>query len=89
MPTPLPAPIRRLFDECESGFTVARKVKLTLLLGLYLVSPIDLLPEFIPFFGLIDDGIALVLLLRVWVSPTLGAASSAASSVLASREASK
>src|SRR5262245_8382917 len=36
---------------------------LALALG-YVVSPIDLVPDFIPFIGVIDDGVVLALVLR-------------------------
>ena len=71
MTMPLPAPIRRLFDQCEIGFTLGRKLKLTGLLMFYLVFPIDLIPELIPVLGLMDDFVALMLLIRVWCSPIL------------------
>ncbi len=71
MTMPLPAPVRRLFDQCEIGFTLGRKLKLTGLLMFYLVFPIDLIPEFIPVLGLMDDFVALMLLIRVWCSPIL------------------
>ena len=40
-----------------------RKVALALLLA-YLVSPIDLVPDFIPVAGQLDDALAVVLVLR-------------------------
>jgi uncharacterized membrane protein YkvA (DUF1232 family) len=71
VPIPIPAPVRRLFEQCEIGFTLGRKLKLTGLLMLYLIFPIDLIPEFIPVLGLMDDLVALALLIRVWCSPVL------------------
>ncbi|MGI8792669.1 MAG: YkvA family protein [Acidimicrobiales bacterium] len=44
---------------------VPRRVKVVLILaGLYLVSPIDLLPEFLPVIGALDDLVVVVLALR-------------------------
>lgn len=44
---------------------VPRKAKIALLIAvLWVISPIDLLPEFLPVIGPLDDVIAVVLLLR-------------------------
>jgi uncharacterized membrane protein YkvA (DUF1232 family) len=37
-------------------------------LGLYLLSPIDLVPDFIPVIGYLDDAIVVVLVLRLTLS---------------------
>lgn len=37
------------------------------LLGLYLLSPIDLVPDFIPVVGYLDDAIVVVLVLRLTI----------------------
>jgi uncharacterized membrane protein YkvA (DUF1232 family) len=45
--------------------TVPRRAKLALLAAvLWVLSPIDLLPEFLPVIGPLDDVVAVVLLLR-------------------------
>lgn len=85
MSLPLPAPIRRLFDECEIGLTLGRKVRLTLLIALYVISPLDLAPDVVPICGQADDLVAVILLVRVLCSPTLSVASTAASTFLESR----
>lgn len=44
---------------------VSRRAKVALLVAvLWVVSPIDLLPEFLPVIGPLDDVVAVVLLLR-------------------------
>ena len=44
---------------------VPRRAKVALLIAvLWVVSPIDLLPEFLPFIGPLDDVVAVILLLR-------------------------
>jgi uncharacterized membrane protein YkvA (DUF1232 family) len=44
---------------------VPRRAKVALLIGvLWVLSPIDLLPEFLPVIGPLDDVVAVVLLLR-------------------------
>ena len=40
--------------------------------ALYLVSPVDLLPDFIPFIGVIDDSIVATLLLTELSSLAIG-----------------
>ena len=65
-------PVSSILKQGNTGFTVGKKVALTLGLGLYLLSPLDLVPEFLfPPIGLLDDGVALYMLFRVWTSPTL------------------
>lgn len=45
--------------------TVPRRAKVALLVAvIWVVSPIDLLPEFLPVIGPLDDVVAVVLLLR-------------------------
>lgn len=52
---------RRLRGSTE----VPRRAKLALLVAvLWVVSPVDLLPEFLPVIGPLDDVVAVVLLLR-------------------------
>ena len=52
----------------------------TALVALYLVSPIDLIPDFIPFFGMMDDVILVPLAIR-WLlkrlPPEIAAAAAA------------
>ena len=44
---------------------VPRRAKIALLIGIvWVLSPIDLLPEFLPVIGPLDDVVAVVLLLR-------------------------
>lgn len=48
--------------------TTPRSVKIILLLGLlYCLSPLDLIPEWVPVLGLMDD-LALAALLIAWAS---------------------
>jgi uncharacterized membrane protein YkvA (DUF1232 family) len=54
-----------LFRGLARDARVSRRSKLLLLFGLaWLVSPIDLIPEFIPVAGPLDDAIVAVLILR-------------------------
>lgn len=68
---PLPKPVRRLIDRCETGFTIGKKLKLTLISLVYLISPLDLIPDLLIPFGIADDGILLLLLVKIWCSPTI------------------
>jgi uncharacterized membrane protein YkvA (DUF1232 family) len=45
---------------------IAKRLLLTLASGAYLASPIDLIPDFIPLFGLADDTAFLLLALYSW-----------------------
>ena len=61
--------VRRLLGDPR----VPRRARLVLgALLLYLVSPIDLVPDFIPVAGQLDDAILLALVLR-WLLRTAGA----------------
>ncbi len=42
------------------------RVELVLLLG-YLISPIDLIPDFIPVIGFLDDAVVVAIMLRIVV----------------------
>jgi uncharacterized membrane protein YkvA (DUF1232 family) len=54
-----------LFRELIRDRRVPRSTKLLLVLGMtWLASPIDLIPEFIPVLGPLDDAIVAALLLR-------------------------
>src|SRR4051812_42824115 len=53
--------VRRLASDRR----VARRVRLALAgLVVYLACPLDLVPDFIPVIGLLDDALVLVLVLR-------------------------
>lgn len=65
-------PVSAILKRCETGFTAGEKLGLTALAFLYLISPLDLVPDIFPVLGQCDDLLALWLLVRVWMSPTLG-----------------
>ena len=58
----------RLFKRVATDRAVPRmvRVELVLLLG-YLVSPIDLIPDFIPVIGFLDDALVVAIMLRIVV----------------------
>jgi uncharacterized membrane protein YkvA (DUF1232 family) len=57
-----------LFHRLIRSRSVPRRARLILLLGfLYAVSPITLIPDFVPVIGKVDNALALVLALR-WSS---------------------
>ena len=64
-------PVRHILDRCHTGFTVGQKCRLSLFAGLYLVMPLDLIPDPLIGFGQLDDIGVLVLLVKVLLSPTL------------------
>lgn len=54
-----------LFKDLAKDPSVARSAKIWLVLGgLWIASPIDLLPEFLPVVGPLDDAIVAALVLR-------------------------
>jgi uncharacterized membrane protein YkvA (DUF1232 family) len=58
----------RLFKRVATDRAVPRmvRVELVLLLG-YLISPIDLIPDFIPVIGFLDDALVVAIMLRIVV----------------------
>lgn len=68
----LPADLLRLARSLNADPTTPRSVKLAMaLLAAYLVSPIDLVPDFLPVVGSLDDVIVAGLVLR-WVARRIG-----------------
>ena len=62
-----------LFARLVRDRCVPRRQRIALvLLGAYLASPIDLIPDFIPVAGYLDDAILVVLMLR-WLRRTADA----------------
>lgn len=60
--------VLRLFRELLGDARVPRSAKLALLVGVaWIASPIDLIPEFLPVIGAIDDAIVAGLVLRYLV----------------------
>ncbi|MBX0301391.1 DUF1232 domain-containing protein [Cryobacterium sp. 1639] len=58
--------VLRLAGRLAADRTVTWWVRaLVALLGLYLLSPIDLVPDFIPVIGYLDDAIIVVLVIRL------------------------
>ncbi|MBI1354617.1 MAG: DUF1232 domain-containing protein [Acidobacteria bacterium] len=45
---------------------VTKRILLTLASGVYLASPVDLIPDIIPALGLADDTVFLLLMLYAW-----------------------
>lgn len=61
----------RLFKRVATDGAVPRMVRVELLLLLgYLVSPIDLIPDFIPIIGFLDDAVVVAIMLRIVVRTT-------------------
>ena len=60
--------VLRLFRELLGDARVPRSAKLALLLGVaWIASPIDLIPEFLPGVGALDDAVVAGLVLRYLV----------------------
>ena len=58
----------RLFKRVATDREVPRMVRVELMLLLaYLVSPIDLIPDFIPVIGFLDDALVVAIMLRIVV----------------------
>ena len=64
-------PAKRLLDGCRYGYRLSQKLGYTALGLLYIVSPIDVIPDLIVLFGQCDDFFVIYLLIRIWMSPTL------------------
>lgn len=64
-------PTKDILESCKTGFTAGKKVRITLCILAYLLSPIDLIPEPLLPFGVMDDLFAIFLMLRVLLAPTL------------------
>ena len=63
-----------LIGRLASDSSTPRSAKLALVgLGLWIASPIDLIPDFIPVAGLLDD-VVVVMLVLGWVGRRLGRA---------------
>jgi hypothetical protein len=78
-------PVKSILERCKTGFTIGQKLLCTAGALLYLVSPIDVIPDVLIPVGLGDDLFLLYLLCRVWASPTLsgkGQAPASAESLL-------
>lgn len=64
----------RLFKAVATHSQTSRRARIVLFLCLgYLASPIDLVPDFLPIIGHVDDAIVVVLALR-WVARSAGRA---------------
>jgi uncharacterized membrane protein YkvA (DUF1232 family) len=59
----------RLFRDLAKDDRVPRRAKIVLAIaGIWLVSPIDLLPEFLPVIGPLDDAVVAALALRYLIA---------------------
>ncbi len=62
-------PVRFFSDKLGKGSSLISKVIGISVLGIYLISPIDLIPDFIPLFGQLDDvGVLVAMLVGVGTS---------------------
>jgi hypothetical protein len=66
-------PAQALLSRCNVGFYLWQKLALTGLTVLYVLSPVDPVPDPIIILGQLDDVYVIYLLIRVWRSPTLPA----------------
>lgn len=56
---------------CDRGFTMPQKLLITAGVVLYVLSPLDVIPDLFLGLGWLDDAFVLNLLRKVWMSPTL------------------
>lgn len=63
--------VQKLLARCDAGWTIAQKWGLTALALVYVVSPIDPIPDVLIGPGQLDDLFIAYCLYRVWQSPTL------------------
>ncbi|QYU69184.1 DUF1232 domain-containing protein [Leptolyngbya sp. 15MV] len=73
-------PVSALLKQCSVGFLPWQKAVITAGGLLYVLSPIDLLPDVLPVLGWGDDVFLIYVLFRVWCSPTLPNSGSGGSS---------
>jgi uncharacterized membrane protein YkvA (DUF1232 family) len=64
-------PFRKVLDQCAIGFPLWQKWLMTGAVAIYVVSPVDALPDVIPPITWLDDLFMVYVLVRVWRSPTL------------------
>ena len=64
-------PVRRILDQCRIGFTAKQKVGLCALGAVYILSPLDLVPDLLPGLGQLDDIGVPVLAFKILLSPTI------------------
>lgn len=62
-------PVASILEQCHTGFPLGQKILIVSGCILYVICPLDL--DFLPVVGWLDDGIALILAVRVLKSPTL------------------
>lgn len=63
--------VRRILDQCNTGFPRHHKLWWSVGALVYTVSPLDILPDIVPVGGWLDDAMVIYLLVRIWRSPTL------------------
>lgn len=66
-------PFRAVLDRCQIGFFSWQKWLVTLASAVYVLSPLDAIPDVLGPLGSGDDLLVLYVLYRVWASPTLKA----------------
>lgn len=64
-------PIQALYARIALGFTRPQKIAITIAAIVYVVSPLDCIPDLILGLGWIDDAFVINLVRKVWMSPTL------------------
>jgi uncharacterized membrane protein YkvA (DUF1232 family) len=66
----MPQFVSNILARCDAGFPLWQKLGLTALWAVYLVWPLDVLPDVFLPIGLGDEALLFYLLVRVWLSPT-------------------